>query len=128
MMKHIRKLYHNEAGFIIVEILVVIVILSVLAVAVGVNSGKHIGQSETEAYATELQNIQTAVSAMLYESSTGQLDSEWNSTAQMDLVTADSGTLKLSDYLRKLGHNDKILSGCKYSFTVDGTVTQVYTP
>ena len=128
MMKYVRKLCHSEKGFTLVEILVVVSIMAALAVVVGVNIGKYIGQGETEAYAIELQNIQTAVSAMLQESSTDQLDSAQTDITDMDLVTADSGALVLSNYLKILDSNGNILTGCTYSFTVDGTVTQASTP
>ena len=128
MMKYVRKLCHSEKGFTLVEILVVVSIMAALAVVVGVNIGKYIGQGETEAYATELQNMRTAVSAMIHESSTGQLDSAQTDITDMDLVTADSGALVLSNYLKILDSNGNILTGCTYSFTVDGTVTQASTP
>ena len=128
MMKHIRKLYHGEKGFTLVEILVVVVILAALSVVVGVNFGKYIGQGKTEAYATELQDIQTAVAAMLHESSAGQLDSAQSNISDMDLVTADSGAELLSSYLRILDSNGNVPTGCTYDFTVYGGVTQASTP
>ena len=89
-----------------------------------VNFGKYMGQGKTEAYATELHDIQTAVSAMLHESPTGQLDSTHNDIYDMDLVTADSGAKVLSSYLNNLDENNEVLTRCTYSFTVNGTVTQ----
>ena len=114
----------SEKGFTIVEILVVAAILAALAGVGGVNVGKYIGQGETEAYAIELQDIQTAVAAMLYDSSAGQLDSAYDDVEEMDEVTADSGALVLSSYLKNLGEDGIVLTGCDYSFTIDGSVTQ----
>ena len=85
---------------------------------------KYIGQGKTESYATELQNIQTAVGAMLHDSSAGQLDSAQIDIQDMDLVTADSGALVLSNYLKILSEDGMVLTGCDYSFTVNGTATQ----
>ena len=118
----------SEKGFTIVEILVVVAILAVLAGVGGVNSGKYIGQGETEAYAIELQDIRTAVAAMLHDSSAGVLDSAQSVIDDMDLVTADSGTKILSSYLNKLDKDNEVLTGCDYSFTINGTATQIPPP
>ena len=42
----------------------------------------------------------------------------------MNKITAEVGALVLSDYLNNLHTNTNVLSGCKYNFTVNGTVTQ----
>ena len=128
MRKYIKKIFYGKAGFTLVEVLVVVAILAALAAVVGVNFGKYIGRGETEAYATELQNIQTAVAAMLHDSSTVQLDSAQMDIHDMDLVTADSGSLVLSNYLKRLGEDGMVLTGCTYDFTVNGTVTLASRP
>ena len=124
-MKYIKKLHHGEKGFTIIEILMVVAILGVLAVVAGVNFGKYIGTGKTEAYEVELQDIRVAVAAMLTDSSAGVLDSAQSAIDDMDLVTADSGTKILSSYLNKLDEDNKVLTGCDYSFTINGTVTQI---
>ncbi|MFC1942239.1 prepilin-type N-terminal cleavage/methylation domain-containing protein [Chloroflexota bacterium] len=128
MKKCIAKLFYGKAGFSVIELLVVIAVLGALAAVAGVNIGKYIGQGKTEAYATELQDILPAVAAMLHDSSAGQLDSNQININDMDLVTADSGSLVLSNYLERLDENGVVPSGCRYSFTVNGTVTQISTP
>jgi len=70
-MKNFRK---NQKGFTLVEMLVVVAMLGVLAAVAIPNLGKFIGKGKTEAYATELHDIQTAVTAMLSESATATID------------------------------------------------------
>ena len=57
----------GEKGFTLIELLVVISILGVLAAVVVLNVTKYIGSGQTEAAATELANVQTAVSAYMYD-------------------------------------------------------------
>lgn len=127
-MIHTKRLFHVDKGFTLMEICVVVAILGVLAVVAGISIGKYINQGKDEAYATELRDIQTAVVAMLHESSTGQLDSAQSDISDMDIITANSGNLVLSNYLKGLGEDGTILTGCTYGFSVNGTVTQVSTP
>jgi Tfp pilus assembly protein PilE len=127
-MSYIKKIYQVDAGFSVIQLLVVIAILGSLAAVAGVSFGKYIDRGKAEAYATELDDIQTAVSTMLHESSAGKLDSVQTDIDDMDMVTADSGALLLTNYLKRLGGDGKVQTNCHYSFTIDGKVTQVSTP
>ena len=55
----------GEKGFTLIELLIVVAILGVLAAIVIPNVGRFIGRGETEAASTELENIQSAVLAMM---------------------------------------------------------------
>ena len=55
----------GEKGFTLIELLIVVAILGVLAAVVIPNVGRFIGRGETEAAATELSNIQSAITAMM---------------------------------------------------------------
>jgi len=78
-MKKLTKVFHKifspggkglgEGGFTLIELLVVVAILGVLAAVVTLNVGKFIGQGQTEAAATELHNVQTAVVAYMADNS-----------------------------------------------------------
>ncbi|MFC2041001.1 type II secretion system protein [Chloroflexota bacterium] len=57
----------GERGFTLIELLIVVAILGVLAAVVIPNVGRFIGRGETEAAATELSNIQAAVTAMMVD-------------------------------------------------------------
>ncbi len=57
----------GEKGFTLIELLIVVAILGVLAAVVIPNVGRFIGRGETEASATELSNIQSAVTSMMVD-------------------------------------------------------------
>lgn len=121
-MKNFRK---DQKGFTLVEMLVVVAILGVLAAVAIPNLGKFIGKGKTEAYATELHDIQTAVTAMLSESATAALTPVTVATADMDtVVTTDTVPLVLSDYLVGLDSNGNVKTPATYTFTATGTVAQ----
>jgi len=126
LMKRFTKQFHyGEKGFTLVELLVVIAIIGVIAAVVVPNVGKFMGRGKTEAYATELHNVQTATMAMLADSTTAALTPVTTATDDMDDVeTTDSPALTLSDYLTGLDADGKLTSGCSYTFTADGTVAQ----
>jgi type IV pilus assembly protein PilA len=100
-----KILKSGEKGFTLIELLVVISILGVLAAVVILNVTKYIGSGKNEAATTELANVQTAVSAYMYDHTGG--------------VPADTGAL--SPYFLGTPHG---------SYTIDGTgkVTQTTYP
>ena len=58
---------YGNKGFTLIELLVVIAILGTLAAVVILNVTKYIGSGRTEARATEQANVQTAVTAYMYD-------------------------------------------------------------
>ena len=62
------KLFKSaQKGFTLIELLVVISILGVLAAVVILNVTKYMNKGKTQAGQTELANVQTAVSAYMYD-------------------------------------------------------------
>jgi len=58
---------YGNKGFTLIELLVVIAILGTLAAVVILNVTKYIGSGKSEAQATEKANVQTAVTAYMYD-------------------------------------------------------------
>ena len=68
-----KLLKRGEKGFTLIELLIVVAILGVLAAVVIPNVGRFIGRGQTEASATELSNIQAAVTAMMVDNNLSTL-------------------------------------------------------
>jgi len=128
MKKILKSFKRGQKGFTLVELLVVVAILGVLAAVAIPNVGKFMGKGKTESYATELSNVETAVTAMMADSTSGTINAVTTATNDMHSVTAtgSSGTLYLSDYMTGLNTDYTVKSGCTYTFSATGTVTQTH--
>ena len=111
------------SGFFI-EIVVVVAILGFLSAIAIPNIGKLVGKGKIESYESELHNIQTAVTAMLTESTTGTLVPVGPTTDMSQVQTSDTPPLILTDYLVCLDEA-LVKSGCTYTFAANGSVTQI---
>lgn len=105
------------------EIFVIVAVLGFLAAIAIPNIGKMMNNSKAVSRETELHDVQTAVTEMLFDSAAGALESV-GPTADMSLVcTRDTPPLVLKDYLLGL-EDSSVKLGCTYSFAADGTVLQ----
>lgn len=125
MLRHFRS---GEKGFTLIELLVVVAILGALVAVAVPNIGHFIAKGETEAYEAELHNIQSAATALIWDSTAKQLDQDYlTPTGDMALIQADSGNLSLDMYLSGLD-GTVLRSECLYTFSINGTVLSQTTP
>jgi len=125
----------GEKGFTLIELLIVVAILGVLAAVVIPNVGRFIGRGKTEASATELSNLQSAVVAMMVD--TGMATFTNNATLHSGAGhlpatnnMADFPQTEYSLYNNKQTSSNYVTTNVtKGTYTVDvqGTVTQVTT-
>ena len=74
--------------------------------------------------AEELQSIDDIVRALIAASSYGRLDGEYHRINDLDIVTADNGMLKLSDFVTGLNDDGTLKTNNTYTYSKNGQVTQ----
>ncbi len=114
-----NKERRGEAGFTLVEMLVVVAILAVLVAIVMANFTGLLSGSQTTAGNTELNIVQTAVDVKMANESLSSVTAI--TTATNDMTNAAGGFALYPQYMRGQTTNGT------YTMTTDGTVTQVTT-
>jgi type IV pilus assembly protein PilA len=123
----------GEKGFTLIELLIVVAILGVLAAIVIPNVGRFIGRGESEAAATELENIQNAVLSMMTDQGLERLQNPvTNNTSNMAAFPDSEAVYILygfTDNDTSSTVNYLATQTTKGSYTVDalGTVNQTAT-
>ena len=120
----------GEKGFTLIELLIVVAILGVLAAVVIPNVGRFIGRGKTEAAATELANIQSAVVAMMVDQSLASLTTPVSvATSNMSQFPDVTNGKVLYAFGGNATINYVVTQSTKGTYTVNsqGTVTQVTT-
>jgi len=115
----ILKKQRGEAGFTLVELLIVLAILAILVAVVLPNFTGLLGKSQTTASSAELNIVQTAVDAKM--AADGLATTTAISTATTDMTTASGGFGLYPAYMRSTATKGT------YTVTTDGTVSQVST-
>ena len=121
----------GEKGFTLIELLIVVAILGVLAAVVIPNVGRFIGRGETEAAATELSNLQSAVIAMMIDQGLETLGANITASATNDMTMFPDKDVNGSSLYGFGGSTINYLATNQtqgtYTVNAQGTVTQVTT-
>jgi type IV pilus assembly protein PilA len=118
MFRLIKKFYHNDKAFTLVELLIVVAILGVLAAVVLPNVIGLAGSGQTEAAKAEFVTIQTALDTMMAKT---HITTVAVTAATSNMSTFPTGTPLYPDYLRT-----PVTKGT-YSCTATGLVAQATT-
>ena len=135
ILKTLRRVHKDQRGFTLIEVLVVMTILGILAAIVSISMLGITAAARDKARAAELQNVQSAMDAMLSDQQVPHKDiagycgggatgdfTAFPAGANQTYTAPDTGhaVVLATHYLR----DSKTSSGSTYSCDQDGKVTQ----
>ena len=96
-MRDVMRRVHNERGFTLAELLVVMLILGGLASVAVLAITQFLGSGAAEAANTEVHNAHVAISSCLADAGAGQLDTDvlvnWNGSEDVITATSSGGVV-----------------------------------
>ncbi len=109
----------KENGFTLIELLVVVAVLGVLAAVVLPAVSKFLTSGETPANQSEVDNVLTAVTHMLYDAQSGTVSVE-QATYSNNIANVAADAHSLASHLAGAAEMK-----CEYTIINSGTATEV---